>query len=173
MKSVLISIQPKWCKLIARGKKTVEVRKTAPKETPFKVYMYMTKAKPYWFRFVGNGKMEASNGKVIGEFVCNYVEECIPDYNPITQEFFYNEWEDSDATCLTAEEQLKYGKGKPLKGLHISELKIYDEPKELGEFRTIKCTNKRRSCSDCKTKPDCIKQITRPPQSWQYIEELC
>lgn len=44
MKSVLISIQPKWCELIASGKKTVEVRKTKPKlETPFKVYIYCTK----------------------------------------------------------------------------------------------------------------------------------
>ena len=35
MKAVLISIQPKWCELIASGKKTVEVRKTKPKlETP-------------------------------------------------------------------------------------------------------------------------------------------
>lgn len=48
----------------------------------------------------------------------------------------------------------------------------YDKPKELGEFKTIKCTNKRGSCSDCKTKPDCIKQITRPPQGWQYVEEV-
>ena len=39
-KSVLISIQPKWCELIASGKKTIEVRKTAPKlETPFKCYI--------------------------------------------------------------------------------------------------------------------------------------
>lgn len=27
MKSVLMSIHPKWCKLIASGKKTIEVRK--------------------------------------------------------------------------------------------------------------------------------------------------
>ena len=43
MKAILISIQPKWCEFIASGKKTVEVRKTAPKlETPFKVYIYCT-----------------------------------------------------------------------------------------------------------------------------------
>jgi len=43
MKSVLISIQPKWCELIASGKKTVEVRKTKPKlQTPFKCYIYCT-----------------------------------------------------------------------------------------------------------------------------------
>ena len=30
-KAVLISIKPKWCDLIRRGRKTVEVRKTCPK----------------------------------------------------------------------------------------------------------------------------------------------
>ena len=36
-KAVLLSVQPKWCALIANGKKTVEVRKTRPKiEEPFK-----------------------------------------------------------------------------------------------------------------------------------------
>lgn len=43
MKAVLISIKPKWCDLIRRGRKTVEVRKTCPKlEVPFKVYIYET-----------------------------------------------------------------------------------------------------------------------------------
>lgn len=43
MKVVLISIKPKWCDLIRRGRKTVEVRKTCPKlEVPFKVYIYET-----------------------------------------------------------------------------------------------------------------------------------
>lgn len=41
MKAVLISIKPKWCDLIRRGRKMVEVRKTCPKlEVPFKVYIY-------------------------------------------------------------------------------------------------------------------------------------
>ena len=49
MKSVLISIQPKWCELIANGKKTVEVRKTRPKlETPFKCYIYCTQGGYHW-----------------------------------------------------------------------------------------------------------------------------
>lgn len=48
MKSVLISIQPKWCELIASGKKTIEVRKTKPNSyTPFKCYIYCTNKKPY------------------------------------------------------------------------------------------------------------------------------
>ena len=43
MKSILLSIKPKYVELIASGKKTIEVRKTAPKEVPFKAYIYETK----------------------------------------------------------------------------------------------------------------------------------
>ena len=80
MKSVLISIQPKWCELITSGKKTVEVRKTKPKlETPFKVYIYCTNAKgqAFFTEQVYKGEKgnyaipHLGNGKVIGEFVCN------------------------------------------------------------------------------------------------------
>lgn len=169
MKAILMSIQPQWCELIASGKKTVEVRKTAPKDTPFKVYIYQSKW--HWVYKILPWLKER-RGNVIGEFVCDKIEECIPDYNPVTQEFFYNEWADCSASCLTSKEEAEYGKGKPLKGLHISAVKIYDKPKALSEFRTIKCTNKRGSCSDCEIKPNCIKYLSRPPQSWQYVEVL-
>lgn len=44
MKSVLLSVRPNWCELIANGKKTIEIRKTKPKlNTPFKCYIYCTK----------------------------------------------------------------------------------------------------------------------------------
>lgn len=62
MKAVLISIQPKWCKLILRVKKTVEVRKNRPKaKTPFKVYIYCTKDNTdltpsrIWWRWIRRG----------------------------------------------------------------------------------------------------------------------
>lgn len=46
MKAVLISINPLWCELIGNGEKTIEVRKNRPKlKTPFKVFIYCTKAK--------------------------------------------------------------------------------------------------------------------------------
>ena len=67
-KAVLISIRPEWCEKIARGEKTVEVRKTRPKlDTPFKCYIYCTK---------GNDarRLRGSWGKVIGEFICDRVE---------------------------------------------------------------------------------------------------
>lgn len=44
--SVMMSIKPKYCELIAAVKKTIEVRKTKPKlKTPFKCYIYCTKDK--------------------------------------------------------------------------------------------------------------------------------
>ena len=76
MREVLISIQPKWCELIASGKKTVEVRKTRPKiDTPFKVYIYETKVYDTLFGKGKPKKLCVGGGKVIGEFVCKDIEE--------------------------------------------------------------------------------------------------
>ena len=94
---VLISIRPKWCWLIASGKKTVEVRKTAPKiKTPFKCYIYCTNGgRPLVYgdkacasgwhecytQTYGRSRAEADriwgvlNGKVIGEFMCDGIAE--------------------------------------------------------------------------------------------------
>ena len=153
MKSVLISIQPKWCKLIFSGEKTIEVRKTAPKlETPFKVYVYQTKHK---------GKSivsEALNtvyggGTVIGSFVCDKVYKIVPD-----GEYYSNGYDIDDdmlsETCLGRGYLTGYGLGYTLYGWHISDLKIYDKPKELGEFKNLKG-----------------EPIKNAYQSWGYINE--
>lgn len=209
MKSVLISIQPKWVEKIANGEKTIEVRKTAP-EVPFKAYIYCTKAKPYLYReanppfelfldsqlYKGDGYDDRLfSGKVIGEFICDKVDKIIPlqhtYYNyiglPIANVIEYGIWND-DLTqmCLKKKEIYNYGKGKMLYGWHISDLKIYDKPKELSEFKTPPCEKGEKACANCKclvkvNTPDryeceCYvedgKPITRAPQSWQYVEEL-
>ena len=87
MKSVLISTRPKLVEKICHkigedetGKaiyeKRIEVRKTAPKEVPFKAYIYCTKEKKQgdiiWAGVCGDrGKW---NGRVIGEFICDRIE---------------------------------------------------------------------------------------------------
>lgn len=44
MRSVLISIRPKWLWKIINGEKTIELRKSRPRvDTPFKCYIYCTK----------------------------------------------------------------------------------------------------------------------------------
>lgn len=154
MKSVLISIKPKWVEKTVRGEKTIEVRKTAPKEVPFKCYIYMSqgdlKDLGSYSEWIYKNRM-----KVIGEFVCDMIElfteyELLYDGNYVEKE-----------TRVPTEELLSYkGKNDFLYGWHISALKIYDKPKELREFFTP--MGKRPSY-----------MIERPPQSWQYVEELC
>lgn len=90
MKSVMLSIRPKWCEKIASGEKTIEVRKTKPKlETPFKCYIYCTSGRPdlnipisperLMQDYLDTGSMQSlncplGNGKVIGEFTCDRAE---------------------------------------------------------------------------------------------------
>ena len=156
IKAVLISIQPKWCELIASGKKTVEVRKTKPKlETPFKCYIYCTKSNGTLFKRNGNKflgySLQNVSGMVIGEFVCNCMTGLKAD-NMV--QAYYNNTKD---TCLTDEEIKKYANGKKLYYWHISNLVIYDKPKELSEFS--------------KYGFDRFVPWKRPPQSWGYVEE--
>ena len=140
MKSVLISIQPKWCELIASDKKTIEVRKTRPKvDTPFKVYIYETnwKDNTYWKNY-----HKDKLGKVIGEFVCSEVFKIdkdsvdfiyrLADYSMY---FGFGKLAYNLDTCLTDRELLDYLNHRQGYGWHISDLVIYDEPKELSEFK--------------------------------------
>ena len=195
MKAVLISIQPKWVEKIANRKKTIEVRKTAPKcEVPFKCYIYMTATKErfYLWEYVTayeNSKGEILDGsqKVIGEFVCDKVFLLHPyTYDrgsaDLERRKFIQTFEGSSkeneilaATCLTQDEMFDYiGAGNYGYGWHISNLKIYDKPKELSEFRKL-CKITLPMCDRCEyysTWNGRCENITRVPQGWCYVEEL-
>ena len=171
MKSVLISIKPKWCELIASGEKTIEVRKTAPQEVPFKCYIYETQGQYVKFTHGAHTKYGYGRGKVIGEFICNNASEL--DYV-----YYWNNGYEF-ATCLTYRQVADYGKGKTLYGWHISDLKIYDKPKELSEFKKH-CYYKDRNSyclmNECEYYSDwtgiCCNWVERPPQSWMRVEDL-
>lgn len=204
MKSVLISIRPKWCELIASGEKTVEMRKTRPNiQTPFKCYIYCTKRKMVTCSEV-NG-----NGKVIGEFICDkltYVEARIDNNgekhlanaNFLLRKSFLSEKQMFDYLYKA---DRKTGGGW---AWHISNLKIYDKQRELSEFWAYNeklhkrydseedfcCYNDTNEYGEALT--DCgdaynnilncyrcwkewsgwCHNVTRPPQSWCYVEEL-
>lgn len=210
MKSVLISIQPKWCELIASGKKTIEVRKTVPKlQTPFKCYIYCTNSDVHSCLMVSGGETklihccnyktaipvggEIGNGKVIGEFVCDKFENKYFDIDiggtPIGN--IHKDFE--QASCLKRKEIVDYilrpnkkrnaWKGANwVYGWNISALKIYDTPKELGEFWKIDkcpyvsdngCTYNFhcfRAAENSHKYGRCGERLTRPPQSWFYVE---
>lgn len=182
MQAVLISIQPKWCELIASGKKTVEVRKTKPKlETPFKVYIYETQGRTEApFVDEEGHHIFKGRGQVIGEFVCDYISGGTGEYA------IYR----TEGTCLTPTEIADYLGGKYAYYWHISDLVIYGKPKELSEFYSegdCDCLNcKKCPWFDCgngyNVEDDCnlaykglslgksLKPILRPPQSWCYVE---
>lgn len=167
MKSVLISIKPKYCELIANGKKTIELRKTRTKlDTPFKCYIYETQAKCDVPQFVDeDGHVDyRGRGQVIGEFVCDGITELIPISTPSigVYRYLFASDEFKKAACLDAEKLLQYGKGKALYGWSILSTKIYDEPKGIGEFKHW--TNSGMWW--------CKEKLSRPPQSWCYVEEL-
>ena len=202
MKAVLISIRPQWCEKIASGRKTIEVRKSAPKEVPFKAYIYATKPKRFykcgavstsdellWF---ANGKVEMGdgfkfwadgdeyqclNGRIIGEFICDKVYSIKNRGNSFVvaneEQGVTNEI--ARQSCLDYDDMVGYLGNKDGYGLHITALKIYDKPKELSEFK-ISC-NRKNLCYSCNRftgKPwdICNNIITRPPQSYMFVEEL-
>lgn len=178
MKAVLISVRPKWCELIASGKKRIEVRKTRPKiETPFKCYIYKSfgKRKDCFAREI---QTYFNCGKVIGEFVCDRIICCQAYYDDSGKRHLTNLFGvDTSEICLSESEMFDYIIGKNDTGWlwHISDLKIYDKAKLLIGFsyyaehdftkRTIK--ESREMGFICHG-----AYITRPPQSWCYVEEI-
>lgn len=192
MKSVLISIRPKWCELIASGKKTIEVRKTHPKlPTPFKCYIYCTKERGC-----------ANSGKVIGEFVCL---DFIPFYGGKKVQGLFESDEQAEAAtpivlkkaCITEKDLWAYEpKGNPI-GWCISDVVIYDAPHELSEFRVedkeaIKACKHRFRFGQPRTEAErrlmkggygcaktgvpewcencLIKPLASPPRDWCYVD---
>lgn len=163
-KAILVSIRPEWCAKIARGEKTIEVRKTRPLlNTPFKCYVYCTKAH-YSDKSANNEAQLPADfyGKIIGEFICDYVvRDSLLDQDTT----FYA------CACLTKADVLAYCPNGFLFGWHISDLKIYNKPKKLTEF----CRPHIAKCALAKKCSDESQSITRlicPPQSWCYVDEL-
>lgn len=206
--AVMVSIQPKWCELIANFIKEYEIRKSKPNiDLPFKVYIYCTLAKNYsiklgdWGRaatdslWLVGGKIVMGdglefwadnvpdyrnvNGQVIGEFVCDKIYTIedrgsrfmIGDDIALTNQV-------ARASCLDYDDMKKYAGNKGcLYAWHISDLKIYKEPKELCDFYRMKkcnfCKDEHESIT-CAYKDTCTVPtiLNKPPQSWQYVEEL-
>lgn len=191
-KAVLLSVRPNWCKLIWAGMKTVEVRKTRPKlETPFRVYIYCTKApeklitiikdgedwcgevyhgKPVFIKWDGvaipDNPIDRGTQMVVGEFICDDIRRIGPEYCVVKEDI-----ESAIAgSCLTVPQVkdyagwksgLSYADLKDLYGWHISELRIYDKPRTIQDFTGLRET--RFGMMPVK--------IQRPPQSWCYVED--
>lgn len=193
MKSVLISVQPYWVFLIIAKKmgwnidkeKTVEVRKNRPKDENWDkiAKIYCSKDKKSFAKIPKEYQpfMEQFLGKVIGEFVCDDIKMSFVGYD---EKGCPSYWDILDGTCLTANELVCYGKWKTLYAWHISDLVIYEQPKELSEFSAYEktkcpaylngvCVEKNHRLAlyfRCENLDCQYKKLTRPPQSWCYVE---
>lgn len=193
MKSIITSVSPYLCEKIVSGDCKIFVKKSTPKEVPFKDYIYCTKTKNKWSLCDYEGAYQNSEGEivyaqqhVIGEFICDRVYNI--DYLPKEYEGNPSQFSEfiCNNSCLSFEQIMEYKKGKTLYSWHISDLKIYDKPKKLNEFKTPPCEKSEKACGNCKwlvkiNTPDVYececyvedgRQITSPPRSWMYVEEI-
>lgn len=180
MKAVLLSIRPEWCDLIIREQKNIEVRKTRPKlETPFKVYIYCTKAPQQLITIFKDGEEtmdgEIHHGKpvfvkfnkllpdsirgntqmVIGEFICDDIRRIGPEYCIVKEDI-----ETAIAgSCLSIKQVkeyagwdigMNYADMKDLYGWHISNFKLYKKPVKLKNFLAIQPCTHRGDCCTCR-----------------------
>lgn len=195
MKSVLRSIKPYWFYLIYEGKKTIEVGKDYPKADDWNrtIELYCSKDMKSFNRIPKEyqEKYRKYLGKAGARFICGKVDEYIYDYCDGVDI-------DDDTmleTAIDREDINVYAKGKTIYGWHISDLKIYDKPKELYELYRP-CSDKYQYCELCKygsivLSSDeeeyalyhggnydtydtvCHNIVTCPPQSWCYVEDEC
>jgi len=169
--------------------KTIEVRKNHPKDKCWDkvAKIYCSKDKKSFAKIPKEYQpfMGKFLGKVIGEFVCDKVTEFYPTLN--LKELNSRHFQMVDNSQVNMRDLYNYANGKYLYGWHISDLVIYDKPKELSEFITIcpewekgyfdaKCLSCEYYFSNCEDmRHECTvegeKPITRPPQSWCYVEE--
>lgn len=177
-KAVLLSVRPEWCSRIFSGWKTVEIRKTRPVslKEPFKCYIYCTKGTKFFcWKAVDHLYFDdrshnlfdrRADGMVVGEFICDDIRRIGPEYCVVKEDI-----ESAIAgSCLTVPQVkdyagwksgMSYADLKDLYGWHISELKIYDKPRELRAFTGL--LNTRFGVRPV--------EAQRPPQSWCYVEE--
>lgn len=161
MKAILLSIRPKWVEKILKGKKTIEVRKTAPMcDLPIDVYIYATKYKHDWVIKDGVSVYDdwvKINGKVVARFTLKRLEVVFnhsantpfPPYDAIrcqSQKAKNDEF--LKQSCLTQKQVTEYiGKDNIGWSWRIDDLAILDEPLPLDAFK-----------------------VRRAPQNWQYVE---
>ena len=184
MKSVLISIQPYWVFLIIANKmgwnigkeKTIEVRKNYPKDENWDkvAKIYCSKDKKSFAKIPKEYQplMEKFLGKVIGEFVCDRFTYIEAGYDTSGNKHLYNTAFIEHRMCIPDNELHEYlYKSRENSGgwaWHISNLVIYDKPRELSEFRSY---NTRAYFDEKIGLPMPTHEITRPFQSWGYVYE--
>ena len=163
MKKTMTSINPPFSQLILDGIKKIEWR---------------TKPLPLGWSELYETKKKGGCGKVTGQF--EVVENI--KFN-LQGDTYKKSW--LEKGCVPYEFLVDYAKGKDyLYANIIGRVERYDKPKELSEFKRFCngiCLNNQKNivCKKVKRKEqeiwincDGLLPLTRPPQSWCYVESL-
>lgn len=200
MKAIMISIKPKWCAKIMNGEKTIEVRKNKALANAIQklidengyadIYVYCSKD-DYLYRTnkgyiaskkplaVGKGTeytfAYSDEGKVIFKFHCYKVEEILPFIVRETKlGFAYELTEEKIINCqkaqLTYDEYSQYLNGKSGYAIHISDLEIFNDPKELSEFKSHKKNIVNTKINGMVFETEFDNSLTNAPQNFVYLE---
>lgn len=178
-KEIIMSIRPQHLFDILTGKKKLELRKSLPKNFVGRVNLYCTKSKPFLraeYNYIGfshyslnddeYGKAEAFdydvlNGKVVASFWFDNFTEVrwlgAPNWKYPVNDVMLNHLQ------LKYDDVLNYGKGKDLYAWHIKKLKVFRQLLELKHFKV------RPTYYDQKIMGKRFSDLTKPPQSWQYV----
>ena len=195
MKAIMISGKPKWTALIMKGDKTDEIRKNKglykavqkliDKYGYADIYWYCSKDKinlcykcingeydyDHW-KVLENRDSDSNilNGKVVFKFRCYKVEEIKLN---LAMRFFTEsmfEPEISKKSCLSSAELFNYIHNNSGYDIHISDLEIFDRPRELSEFVSTKLC-----LVDIiwQSQPVFVNMpLTKAPQNFCYVEVM-
>ena len=176
---ILASLKPYYYYLIGERKKTIEVRKMALKNLPQDIVFYMSKDEKSFAKIPKEfqDKYRKHFGKVGLAIVCDKITRynCDKAFDEYFIAGYIGAYMPLKEMCLTNKDLIEYGKGRPLYGWHISDLKIYDKPKPIMQFYKP-CPIKIKNCPVCELYSTytgcCMNNIDRPPQSYMFVEEL-
>lgn len=144
-KAIMMSVHPQCSIEILNGEKTIDIRTSVPKcELPVDVYVYCTKSngrlilnKENCACFTNRLKEGCTklNGKVIAKFTLKKVEEIKPfSFMQLLHGLTEKQKEIADKACIGWLGIYEYANGKSTYAWHISDLQVFDRPKELSEF---------------------------------------
>jgi len=169
-KAILMSFKPKWVKMILSGEKQFEFRSNNVKnfKKGDKIYMYES----------------SKRRKIIAEFIVGELYECHENIESYFGEIHLTHIHDSKIQyAIGYTDQYAIGYTDQPYAIEITELKIYDEPKDISEYlyrnKFIKEVNeyyRSRSCSMETARrniiyiKNCI--VKKAPQSFCYVVEV-
>lgn len=160
--------------------------KTKIKPEPRTGYIYCTQGKPYLAYIDGKFYTQSDstrrgpagicfNGKVVAKFTLREVEQVMSeaqdtycgDYDEVFFTKSLSEWELQEKTCVPIDEIRDYMSDGKAYAWHISDLVIFDEPKELSDFGPEDKVYYSKGSSEVVIE---MKRLNHAPQSWQYVE---